>query len=201
MERERAKPLTADERRAAIVAATKPLLLSRHGEVTTKQIAEAAGVAEGTIFRVFPTKRELFLAVLEETVRPRDAADLIPRLVAAEPDLESQLRAVVAAMVAGGREVLEIMISLRRHVFEEPHEGHRPTGPPAFVEEASKEQLEQLREVLFAPHAEELRISPDLAARTLRSLVLGVLHPGQAAATPLSVDQIVDIVLHGIERD
>ena len=61
----RAEALPADERRAMIVEAMLPLLLE-HGEmVTTRQIAEAAGIAEGTIFRVFADKDELIAAVVE----------------------------------------------------------------------------------------------------------------------------------------
>ena len=62
----RATPLPPDERRAALIAATEPLLERFGRDVSTRQIAEAAGVAEGTIFRVFPTKEALIDAVLEE---------------------------------------------------------------------------------------------------------------------------------------
>ena len=61
----RAAALPPEERRAAIVEATLPLLME-HGElVTTSQIAAAAGVAEGTIFRAFPDKEALLSATLE----------------------------------------------------------------------------------------------------------------------------------------
>ena len=49
----RAAPLSPDERRRAIVDAVLPLLIEHGRAVTTRQMAEAAGIAEGTIFRVF----------------------------------------------------------------------------------------------------------------------------------------------------
>ncbi|HEV7760274.1 MAG TPA: helix-turn-helix domain-containing protein, partial [Acidimicrobiales bacterium] len=60
----RAAAMPPDERRAAIACAALPLLLERGLAVTTRQIAEAAGVAEGTIFGVFPDKASLILAAL-----------------------------------------------------------------------------------------------------------------------------------------
>src|SRR5258708_27711895 len=61
----RASALPPDARRSMIVNATLPLLL-RNGEmVTTRQIADAAGIAEGTIFRVFADKDAVIAAVLD----------------------------------------------------------------------------------------------------------------------------------------
>ena len=61
----RAVSMTVDDRRKALVDATLPLLREHGRTVTTKQIAEAAGVAEGTIFRAFESKDDLILAAVE----------------------------------------------------------------------------------------------------------------------------------------
>ena len=74
---ERARPLPPDERRASLVAATIPLIAEHGLKVTTKQIATAAGVAEGTIFRVFTDKTELIQAAISTAFDPdRTLADL-----------------------------------------------------------------------------------------------------------------------------
>src|SRR5689334_20092810 len=68
----RATSMSPDDRRRAIVATLVPLLVERGGEVSTREIAQAAGIAEGTIFRVFPDKRSLMLAAAEEAINPAD---------------------------------------------------------------------------------------------------------------------------------
>ena len=81
----RAKPLAREARRAALVDATVPLLLEHGRTVTTKQIADAAGVAEGTIFRVFDSKDDLLQASLEHAL---DLDPFIAQLEQVDPDQE-----------------------------------------------------------------------------------------------------------------
>src|SRR3979409_410727 len=82
--RRRAAALPPDERRSMIIEATVPLLIE-HGEmVTTRQIADAAGIAEGTIFRAFADKDELLGAVIDAALDP---APLERALTTIDPSL------------------------------------------------------------------------------------------------------------------
>src|SRR5690349_18832672 len=85
--RERARPLAPQERRAAIITATRPLLLEHGRRTTARLVAEAAGIAEGTIFRVFPTMEELFDAVMDAEFDPEPFLAEVARI-----DLDQSLR-------------------------------------------------------------------------------------------------------------
>src|ERR1700712_582186 len=90
----RAAPMPAQQRRAAIIDAALPLL-RKHGEdVTTKAIADAAGIAEGTIFRVFPDKESLVTAAVARVFDPAPTIDEIRRVDMTLP-LRERLRAAV----------------------------------------------------------------------------------------------------------
>jgi len=59
---------TAEERREALVEAAIPIF-AQHGfrAASTIEIAGAAGISQAYLFRLFPTKVDLFLAVCEAT--------------------------------------------------------------------------------------------------------------------------------------
>src|SRR4051812_50052979 len=80
----RAAPLPPDERRAAILLAIQPVLLERGAAVTSRELAEAAGVAEGTLFRVFTDKVTL---VREAVLAAVDPADRVPDIDAIDRSL------------------------------------------------------------------------------------------------------------------
>src|SRR5687767_11332754 len=68
--KKRASPMSPEQRRAMIVAAALPLVVEHGAAVTTAQVARAAGIGEGTVFRAFADKDELLAACMAEALRP-----------------------------------------------------------------------------------------------------------------------------------
>ncbi|WP_186382803.1 TetR/AcrR family transcriptional regulator [Amycolatopsis rhizosphaerae] len=65
------KPLRADARRnrAKVLAAAEAVFAAKGMNAPTEEVAKAAGVGVGTLFRHFPTKEALLEAVLQEHLR------------------------------------------------------------------------------------------------------------------------------------
>ena len=196
----RAAPMAPDERRRTLVEAVVPLLLE-HGEaVTTKQIAEAAGVAEGTIFRAFADKAALLTAAAEETVNPSHGREELREALAGVTDLRARVLATIGLLQDRSERVVAVMMALRgvcREGGDRAGSGHRSAGPPQFLVDSHRALLDRLTEV-FEPHRDELTVEPRTAALLLRTLVLGARHPGADREQVLTADQIADALLEGI---
>jgi AcrR family transcriptional regulator len=77
--------LPAEERRAAVLEAACGIFArGSYRGTTTAEIAKHAGVTEPVLYRHFNSKRDLYLACLEEAWR--DTRELWERAVADEPD-------------------------------------------------------------------------------------------------------------------
>ena len=206
--------MAPDERRQAIIEAVVPLLLEHGGGVTTRQIAEAAGVAEGTIFRVFPDKCALMMAAAESRMDPVRGRE---SLLAIDPhlDLPDTVVAMARLMLDRMHEVSAVMLAARQAALSRPEvaaaraaeegqrrpfpgPGDRP-GPPPFIVEANRALLDALTE-LFARHRDELAVPPERAALALRSLVFGSGHPGMGVDQPMTAEEIARVLVSGVGR-
>jgi len=195
----RATPLSADDRRQAIVDAVRPLLAEKGGDLSTRDIAAAAGVAEGTLFRVFPDKAALMLAVAQEAINPATGRAEFDAILAGSTDLHERVLLVAEHLMGRMQEAMKVMFAVRAHLMAQPGSAGPPAGPPAFILEANRELLDRLTG-LFAQHRGELRIPPETAAVVLRSIVFGSRHPGMQVAPDLTPEQIADVIVGGVTR-
>ena len=167
-----------------IVAATLPLLLEHGDRVTSRQIAEAAGIAEGTIFRAFADKDEVIAAVIDAALDPEPleaALSGIPRGLAFE-------EALAAATLIMQQRVIDIW-RLVSSVGPQFHEMTRRPMPDsgALVR-------------IFEINRTQIAVEPMVAARLLRALTLSTTHP-MMAGEPTSPDELVQLFLHGVGGD
>ena len=198
--------MTAEDRRAAILSATVPLLQARGMNVTTRELAEAACVAEGTLFRVFPDKDALVRAAIAQALDP---APLVDELEALDPrlDLREAVRRAVEVMLARSRDVVSLLALAygptegqdaaaspppHPHGHAHVHAHHGGQHPVQVVVEAVTE--------LLTRHggAARLRREPAVCARMLVGIVfVSARPPSPAAGASLRADEIVDLFLDG----
>lgn len=182
----RANPMSPGERRAMILDAAIPLLASQGAEVTTRQIAEAAGIAEGTIFRVFPDKPALIEAAVD---RFTDPATFSATVHALDPELglEERVTALIDTIVHRLSGIMGLM--------------HALGAQPQRNEEERREAFFALIEEALVPVSAHLRVEPGTAARRIwlvafSAAILAIHGDGSRDAKP--VENVADFVLYGV---
>ncbi|MFL6045367.1 MAG: TetR/AcrR family transcriptional regulator [Propionibacteriaceae bacterium] len=189
----RAAPLPLDERRAALIAATGPLLERFGREVSTRQIAEAAGVAEGTIFRAFATKEALIDAVIEDAYNIRYTCEELAQ-VDLGLSLEERLIAAVAVLQGRLRRVFALFRALQLHKQTPDRDSIRAK------QQADNALLNNAIAALIEPDQDRLRLSSLEAASVLRAITFSMSHQVLGEQRLAEPHQIVDLVLYGICR-
>jgi len=198
--------MSPEERRASILAATVPLLLVRGRDVTTRELAVAAGVAEGTLFRVFADKEELVRAAVAQVLDPAELLDELAELAATAggSTLHAVLVRAVSALQARGQRITSIFVVAHQVLASEPGDpGGKPASPHRHGHDRDRphpmDLIADAMTALFAPHAAEVRRSPQDCARFLTAIVMATIRPGvPSSAVPLTPEEVVDLLLDGL---
>jgi AcrR family transcriptional regulator len=130
--------LSASERRSHLIGAALHLFATKgYRGTTTREIAQAAGVSEAIIFRHFPTKEALYVAILDEKRREEGADQLLRDLRRAiDAGDDEAVVSHLAARIVGSFERdpdfqrLMLLTALERHDLAEVSQ--RILGMPLF---------------------------------------------------------------------
>jgi AcrR family transcriptional regulator len=185
--------MSPDDRRASIVAAALPLLRLKGTTVSTKEIARAAGIAEGTIFRVFQTKDAILEAAIHDAF-DNSALGVWRGEVYRSLPMHHRLAAGVAIM----QEHLQGIFSLMTVLQSSGQPLRPPTGGEAHRRRhEATAKLDAAFVDLLGPDVAQLRVSAATFVGYLRMLTLSSMHPMIEGGEHSTPHQLVDVLLEG----
>lgn len=186
--RRRAPAMSPEQRREMIIRTAIPLIAEYGAAVTTAKIARAAGIGEGTIFRVFADKDELMQACVAEALSPDHAVRELDAIDVSQP-LPDRLAEAAEALQAHMARMGAIVGSL----------GHRGGKHPGTVRGAGRdESTTRIRAALtdlLEPERAALRRPPEQIAALFFGLLF--VQPRTGDEPDLTPQELVEVFLHG----
>lgn len=198
--RGRAQARDCEARREEILA-TATRLFAEHGfsEAMTQELADRLGVGKGTIYRYFPSKRELFLAATDRVMRSL-RAEVDAAVADIQDGIERIERGVMAFLTFFARhpEYVELLIQERAHFKDRTR--------PTYIEH--REERGREWGLLYAEMktAGRLRdLEPEQISDVVGNLIYGTMFtnyfagPGKPVAE--QARDILEVVFRGILSD
>lgn len=181
----RASPLPVEDRQDTIIDAVIPLLMERGRAVTTRQIADAAGIAEGTIFRAFGDKESLIRAAVARHLDPGPLRRQLAAIDTALP-LEAKVRQVMTLFQARFTGVFRLMAAI--------NESERPSRPSR----ADRMEYATVVAETLQPDLDRLTWPAESVAPLIRLIAFSASMPMMSEDTPFTVDELTRFALYGI---
>jgi AcrR family transcriptional regulator len=193
--RRRAPSMTPEARRAQLIEVAIPLIGQHGGAVTTAQVAGAAGVAEGTIFRLFPDKHSLVDAALAQALDPSETLERA-RSFTLETPVRERMERTADAVRAHFRVALPVMHGAMRHgqsARAAMSVGNMFIGLLGMAEDVFVEEVE----------AGRVHGQPAKLARVLVGLCQSVAWQDffDSGQNPIGTDDFITVLLAGFLTD
>ncbi len=174
------------------------LLFAQHGysDTDTQLLAETIGVGKGTVYRYFPSKRELFLAAADRVMRM-----MRERVDASVADIQDPLERIITgirvflAFFAAHPEFVELLIQERAQF--------KDRTKPTFIEHraVNVQRWRAIYEGLIADgRVRDVPIDriTDVIGNLLYGTIFTNYFSGQAKSVEVQAHDIIDVAFNGI---
>ncbi|MGV8884110.1 MAG: TetR/AcrR family transcriptional regulator [Microbacteriaceae bacterium] len=179
----RASPLSPHERRAMIIDAVIPLLLEHGATITTRQIAEGVGLAEGTLFRAFGDKESLITAAAAHYFDPTPLHSAL-RSIDRTMSLDDTTAAIIDAIRDRLSGVFRMMAAMG--------------GMPRQPDKQERAAFAHLITEVLAPHADELAWPGERVGHAVRLITFAASIPEFNAGMEFTTRELTALVLRGL---
>ncbi|ANS75541.1 TetR family transcriptional regulator [Paenibacillus yonginensis] len=179
-----------------------------YAAASTSEIAQRAGVAEGTIFRHYKTKKELLLSIvtplMSRLVAPFIIRNFQAVLSAQYETFEEFLRAVIENRIDFARKHMKVIKILIQEI------PFQPDLKKAFLEQVGAPVGSRIREIMvYYQEKGQLskEIKPETALRFMASTIMGLfaekflLFPDRPWDEQAATDELIQLILHGMGAD
>jgi AcrR family transcriptional regulator len=197
--------LTARRREQLLKAALEVFSKNGYEAATIPQIAREAGVAAGTIYLYYPSKRELFVAVIKSFVVTPPLLSLINKIP--QGDISSILKSIIKDRL----DLIKNPTFARLPILMGDVQ-RDPELKALWLKDFLHPFLEQIEPGygMMAMMGKFRRYNPDVAARLMGGLIIGflMLKVIEGDTSPLNkideekvTEDIVNFILHGLLND
>jgi AcrR family transcriptional regulator len=193
-----------DKQIKIIKAAVETFAVKGFAASSTSEIAQKAGVAEGTIFRHYKTKKDLLLSIITpmmaKLIAPFVLKDFNKVLHSAYPKYEDFLRAVIKNRLEFARNNLSIIkIMLHELPFQSELQAQ-------FKEHIAKKVFNRLKEIVehFQKDGQLIALPSHVAIRLSVSVLIGFIFarffllPEVNWEEEQEIEYSIDFIMHGL---
>lgn len=181
-------------RRISIVSAALPILAMKGNSITVGEVAQATGVAEATVFKVFPSRDHLIQTCLETVMSTSELEVALSEIsVGDQVDLAVQLRQIADCL----NPYLARTLPVLQAVGPAYNDGSA-TG--AFRVLVTVETL-LTREFATRFSRDSRPKSRRIFTKAFVAVIFAAAMQAMAGLEPPSTDELISVLLHGALKD
>lgn len=168
--------------------------------MSTRELAAAAGVAEGTLFRVFPDKRALLCAAVKQATDPEPFLAELATVNRSEP-LARRIEQVTELLLARMDGIVLLVSAL--HDLPRDEDG---AGRPARAPHQPAEHAERVARILrgiadvLEPDGDTLPVTSLQAAGLIYAVAFGDRMPGLLGEARMDAHDLAGCLARGLDR-
>lgn len=195
-----------DKQKKILLAAIDTFSEKGYAATSTSEIAKKAGVAEGTIFRHYKTKKELLVSIVTPLISKVFGPFIVRDFHKVLDHPYERAEDFIRATIENRREVFKKLLPVIKIIMQEIP--FQPELKEQFVEQVAKKTYERVLVVIqnYQDKGQIIDIPPSSVARLAVSSIFGylisryILFPEIDWDDELETERTVQFILHGIGK-